>query len=108
MTIIASSIPALRVLFREMHTTIRQFYGQSKRNATYGSGTAKRFESHSRSAEVKSQSGGMKDDDSDREILGTQSRGRIMRAVEIEVEYGSVDDIEAYKMEPQSPRKSGA
>lgn len=96
-TIIAASIPALRVLFRDFQTTAKkQFGGKSHRGSTL---TAPNRDYPSRTDRMqKSQSHDFKDDSSDREILDVDQNGKILRVDEIEVQYGSVSDVEGFEM----------
>ncbi len=94
-TIMAASIPAMRVLFRDLQSSARQYYdrsGQPRSNPAPDG----RYGGHS--ADVKSQTGDLKDDSSDRGILGNGS-SKILRVDEVEVEYRNASDVEAYGME---------
>lgn len=95
-TIIAASIPALRVLVRDVASTSKRYYLQ--RHTGNDDFTASRAASKPHhSVTVKSDRFERRDDQSDTEILES-SRGKIYRVDEIEIEHSQATDIEAYEM----------
>jgi hypothetical protein len=93
-TIMAASIPTMRVLFRDLQSSSKR-YGTSGR--TGGTAPERKYESHHNS-EPKSRE--LKDDDSDTDILSpsTPTSGNILRTEEVELHYDSARDMEAYEM----------
>lgn len=89
MTIIAASIPILRVLIRDAKTSYRNYY-VSEHNDNTGA-VSKRSKSNTVivTAGRRTQNGTVKqDDDSEKSILeGKASPGKILRRNEIVVEY---------------------
>ncbi len=96
-TIMAASLPAMRVLFRDLQSSARQYYDDRSGTARTG---PRVYGNHS--AAVKSQNLDLKDDGSDKGILASGS-SKILRVdeVEVEVEYrgaSASDGGEAYEM----------
>jgi hypothetical protein len=92
----AASIPAMRVLFKEFKSSSRRYYfGSGGSGGEPRSKMQKELGSHS--AVVSSHQAEMKDDDSDRGILGS-STSKIYRVDEVDVEYASATKPEAYEM----------
>ncbi|KAK5653008.1 hypothetical protein OQA88_9294 [Cercophora sp. LCS_1] len=84
-TIMAASVPALRVLFRDFSTATKRYYGgqgQNQRNSVVPNRDFSRYSS-------------------DREILGTDQNGKISRVDEIEVEYRNVSELDGFEMKPK-------
>ncbi len=92
-TIIAASVPILRVLIREVRTTARRYYNGSRDNPTP-------HQSHGRSQNntvvISSAAvyGQKRDDQSDKSIMSDAPKtasGRILQTSEVAIEYGRFD-----------------
>lgn len=80
-TVIAASIPVLRVLFRDLHRTR---YGGSSRAA----GTYLKSDNHSKfPRSIATMEEGKGDDSSDKSILSPHSKTAIVRTREIAIQY---------------------
>ncbi|KAK1753918.1 hypothetical protein QBC47DRAFT_302551 [Echria macrotheca] len=102
-TIMAASVPAMRVLFRDFQTSATKRLHGGPGNARHSAIADRQFAS-SRCTESRSNKGvddDLKDDNSDRDILGC-SDGKILRVDEIEVEYRSASEPDAYEMRPKT------
>ena len=108
-TIMAASIPAMRVLFRTLRSSARQYYnGSYDPSAIAATNPERRHGGHS--TQIRSQAHDLGDDSSDKEIL-TPNTGssKILRVDEVEIEYGSRSDRaasvgengEVYEMHPK-------
>ncbi|KAK3327026.1 hypothetical protein B0T19DRAFT_151020 [Cercophora scortea] len=114
-TIMAASIPTMRVLFKDVRSSARRYYLKTDENSGAanpsrggGGGGGSKFESHS--TVIKSMSdpnemkGGDDGSDSDRGmILAMSATGRIYRVDEVEIESRSATGVEAYEMHPPAP-----
>ncbi|KAK3386666.1 hypothetical protein B0H63DRAFT_139492 [Podospora didyma] len=95
-TIMAASIPSMRVLFRDIKSSSKRYYNGEGEQQTGSGGTHSgkpKFEHHN--VVVKSEP--KDDDDSDRGILGVGS-GKIYRTDDTDVESRSVTDAEGFEM----------
>ena len=107
----AASIPAMRVLFRTLRSSARQYYnGSYDPSAIAATNPERRHGGHGHSTQIRSQAHDLGDDSSDKEIL-TPNTGssKILRVDEVEIEYGSRSDRaasvgdsgEVYEMQPK-------
>jgi len=100
-TIIAASIPILRVFARDIKTTTMRYYATGADTRGYGEGTKRTRNNTVVVTATRSRAGREKQDDwSDKSILDNQkSPGRIMQTNEIEVEYRTrASDEKDYEM----------
>ncbi|KAK3681340.1 hypothetical protein B0T22DRAFT_540227 [Podospora appendiculata] len=104
-TIMAASIPTMRVLFKDARSSARRYYLKTdEHSGVNGPGNAggSKYESHS--TVIKSDRGGNDGSDSDRGmILAMSSTGRIYRVDEIDIESRSATGVEAYEMHTPAP-----
>ena len=124
MTIVAASIPILRVLVREARTTARRYYASKEGNTTSGSGLRSRtgrtqtntvvissgpLSSAARHHPQNASSNKLQDDRSDKSILSDgapyhapNGNGRIVRTNEVNVAYQSRKDTDSddYELQP--------
>ena len=93
-TIMAASIPAMRVLFRDLRSSARRYYnGSYDQSGTATTNPERRYGGHSHSTQIKSQARDLKDDSSDKEILSPSAgSSKILRVDEVEIEYRARSD----------------
>lgn len=101
-TIIAASIPVLRVLIREVKTSSPRYYLRSGEGETSRS----RIHASHHRVVVKSKPQERRDDHSDKSILGMSS-SKIYQTREVEVEFTETNDDESFEMaRHRTPTKS--
>jgi hypothetical protein len=92
-TIMAASIPAMRVLFRDLRSSARRYYGSYDPSGIATTNPERRYRGHSHSTQIKSQARDLKDDSSDKEILSPSAgSSKILRVDEVEIEYRARSD----------------